>query len=459
MNWGRKRKPNPERRVPPAHYERDAGTESWVDGSSVVIPAITLPSMPSVRAVGDDETPTMLSQYTPRQRTAARPLSTLGPQFGLPPLDEDTLLPIPEPPVRPQSASGRKHALAAGARLDATSGATRAQVVVIRTDPPKAATSHGAWAALGAALGHSAKWRVMTLSAGVAVILLFSVVASIVGGIRSPAQLSQAAWHAFADLAPYKGPAAAAAAPESLDARHYIDKYGFDQPGAPTGLSGDERDRLAVMLPAATKATAAFDARYNKSIEPQLVVFWTHAEGIRGRINYSNCANQNPDGGYFQVIQNCNQASFWQLGYGNQFSVIYVLKNAFTDLYGDPNDRQAVARVGQWVLDFDRKIGTTPPCGGYSCTFPAKTIDEIMQGIDMRTGIVAESNWWASVLSRDPLINCYMIAHALTFFSHKATANWVGCYYREPCWQRISDRLGDILVAWPDLLAASGVKK
>ena len=131
------------------------------------------------------------------------------------------------------------------------------------------------------------------------------------------------------------------------------------------------------------------------------LVFWTHAEGIRGRINYSNCANQVPSGGYFQVIQNCNRANFWQLGYGNQFSVIYVLKNAFTDLYGDPNDKQAVARVGQAVLDFDRKMGTTPQCGGYSCTFPAKTIDEIMDGIDMRTGVVAEGNWWAAVLYLD----------------------------------------------------------
>jgi len=299
----------------------------------------------------------------------------------------------------------------------------------------------------------------MTFGAGVAILLLFSLVATIVGGVRSPAQFSQAAWKAFADLAPYSGPVAAAAAPESLDANHYIKKYGFDRPNAPTAIGSEERARLAVMVPAAIKATAAYDARYKKSIEPQLVVFWTHAEGIRGRINYSNCANQNPPGGYFKVIQNCNQANFWQLGYGNQFSVIYVLKNAFKDLYGDPNDRQTIARVGQAVLDFDRKMGTTPACGGYSCTYPAKTIDEIMEGIDMRTGVVAEGNWWAAVLSRDPLINCYMIAHALTFFNHNATKGWRGCYYQEPCWQRISDRLGDILAAWPDLYAAAGLKK
>ena len=89
MQWGRKKKPKGEQSAPP-HDQQD-----WVDGSSVVIPAITLPSMPSVRAVDPGETPTSLSQFTPRQRTTARPLSTLGSQSGLPPLDEQTLLPVP----------------------------------------------------------------------------------------------------------------------------------------------------------------------------------------------------------------------------------------------------------------------------------------------------------------------------------------------------------------------------
>jgi len=457
MNSGRKLKPNPQQSEPSENAHGEAAPGNWSAGSSVVIPAITLPSMPSMRAVHQsEETATGLADFAPRQRTTARPLSSLGPQFGLPPLDETTLLPVPEPSAPPQRLPLQQRPPATGKSLRASSGATDARVVVIGASAPKP-TAHGAWAVVGAALGHGGRRRAVTLVAGLTVLVLFSLVAGVIGAMRSPKQLSQFAWQAFANLAPYTAPVAAAA-PESLDAKHYMDKYGFDGPNAPTAIGGDERARLAVMLPAAIKATGAFDARYKKSIEPQLVVFWTHAEGIRGRINYSNCANQN-SGGYFQVIQNCDHASFWQLGYGNQFSVIYVLKNAFTDLYGDPTDRQAVARVGQGVLDFDRAMGTTPPCGGYSCAFPGKTIDEIMAGIDMRTGVVAEGNWWASVLSRDPLINCYMIAHALTFFSHKATANWVGCYYQEPCWQRISDRLGDVLAAWPDLLAAAGLKK
>jgi hypothetical protein len=270
------------------------------------------------------------------------------------------------------------------------------------------------------------------------------------------------AWRALAGAAPanslvVSGPITA---PANYDAKHYIQKYGFFQPGPATAISADESARLVQMLPAAIRAAAAYDKRYSKSIEPQMLLFWTHAEGIRGHINYSNCANEGtrPGTSYLTDIENCDHAGFWQLGYGNQFGVIYVLRNAFIDLFGDPNDTQLVAKVGQWVLDFDKQVGTTPPCGGYSCTFPAKTIDQILSGVNLRTGVVAEGNWWASVLSRDPAINSYMIAHALTYFSHEATRNWVGCYYAAPCWQRNSDRLGDVLAAWPDLLKAAGIQ-
>lgn len=288
-------------------------------------------------------------------------------------------------------------------------------------------------------------------------LILTGVLANTTGLLSNAGLLSSGQWIALAN---FGGPAPTASprpAPDSTDPAHYVAKYGFDFPVNPTAIGSAEFNRLAFMLPFAYKATAAYDQRYRQSIEPQMLVWWTHAEGIRGRINYSNCANYAPLAGYnyFNNIQNCPHASFWQLGYGNQFSVIYVLKNAFRDMYGDPNDTQLVQKVGQWVLDYDRSQGTVPACGGYSCTFPARTIDSIMSGIDTTTGVQTADNWWASVLSRDPAINCYMIAHALTYFNHEATRRWIGCYYAEPCWGNESNRLGDILSAWPALRRAA----
>lgn len=244
-------------------------------------------------------------------------------------------------------------------------------------------------------------------------------------------------------------------APSITDPAHYVKKYGFDAPALNGSISAAERQRLADMLPFALAATARWDARYGDSLEPQMLLYWTHAEGISARVNYSNCANEYPSLGYFKYIANCDTPSFWQLGYGNQFSVISILKTAFTDMRGDPNDPQAVQHVGQAVLDWDRKQGTVPACGGYSCTFPAITIDQLMAGVSLTHMTV--NDWWASVLSRDPAINCYMLARALVWFSHDATRRWVGCYYAEPCWTYESNRLGDILASWDSLRKAARV--
>ncbi|HEX6817008.1 MAG TPA: hypothetical protein VF120_01430 [Ktedonobacterales bacterium] len=310
--------------------------------------------------------------------------------------------------------------------------------------------------ASGKAAGYIRAHRPLLVAVTILAVLSATLVT--VSGAGFVGQWSNRAWSALAGA----GPAPTATpipAPDVADAGHYVNKYGFDWPTGAQALPDDERQRMVFMLPYAYRATSAYDNRYHASIEPEMIVWWTHAEGIGARINYSNCANHSPRPGtnYFSNIENCPQANFWQLGYGNQFSVIYVLKNAFTDLYGNTNDPRLVQKVGQWVLDFDAKQGTVPACGGYSCTFPAMTIDQIMSGVDQTTGVVNANNWWASVLSRDPAINCYMIAHALTFFNHEATRNWVGCYYYEPCWGYESNRLGDILAAWPSLRTAAGL--
>ncbi|HEX9057034.1 MAG TPA: hypothetical protein VF818_05825 [Ktedonobacterales bacterium] len=243
--------------------------------------------------------------------------------------------------------------------------------------------------------------------------------------------------------------------PSYTDARHYVDKYGFDWPAPGGSLWAGEKERMATMMPFAIAATARWDSRHGDKLEPQMLLFWTHAEGISARVSYSNCANESPPPGttYFTHIANCGDPSFWQLGYGNQFSVIDVLKTAFIDMRGNPDDPQLVQRVGQAVLDWDRKQGTTPACGGYSCTFPAMTIDQIMAGVSLSHPTT--NDWWASVLSRDPAINCYMLADALVWFSHNETRNWIGCYYAEPCWTYESNRLGDVLANWNALLAAA----
>jgi|GEM_PF-1133127 flagellar motor protein MotB len=290
------------------------------------------------------------------------------------------------------------------------------------------------------------------------IVVLTSTLVAISSTTQTLSFLNSTAWQALSGKHDPPTPTPIPA-PDITNAGHYVAKYGFDWPASPQPIPSDEYQRMVFMLPFAYRATAAYDRRYHNSIEPEMIVWWTHAEGIGARINYSNCANRGTRAGtnYFTDIENCPVSNFWQLGYGNQFSVIYVLKNAFTDLYGDPNNTALVQKVGQWVLNFDRQQGTVPTCGGYSCTFPAMTIDQIMSGIDETSGVLTADNWWASVLSRDPAINCYMIAHALSFFNHAATLNWVGCYYYEPCWGYESNRLGDVLSAWPSLRKAANM--
>ncbi len=122
-------------------------------------------------------------------------------------------------------------------------------------------------------------------------------------------------------------------------------------------------------------------------------------------------------------------------------------------MHGDPNDAGLVQQVGQAILNYDSSQHTTPACGGYSCTFPTMTIDQIMADVHYTSSDDKEtiSNWWASVLSRDPGINSYMDAQGLSSFSHAQTKGWIGCYYQEPCWQHISDSLWQILENWQAL--------
>jgi hypothetical protein len=292
---------------------------------------------------------------------------------------------------------------------------------------------------------------------GVLIVLVLGL--ALCGALKSELEPLALAWDfsppPFRQITPQ--PTAVPPLPPGLDTtdmKHYMDKYGFDAPGNLGGLSAAEQQRLRKMLAYALAATARYDARYQEDVEPQLLLWWTHAEGIGARINYSNCANEAPpSGSYFVSIMNCDHPDFWQLGYGIQFSNIWVLKEAFTAMHGNPDDATLVQHIGQAVLNYDRSQGTIPKCGGYSCMFPAMTIDQMMADVHWHASDHQEttSNWWAAVLSRDPGINAYMLALALRNFSHEQTRTWVGCYYAEPCWQRLSDALGQILNAWKAL--------
>lgn len=444
-----------------ARWEEDAARGG---SDSAVIPVITLPALPTRESVRRRAT----------QRTAAASLRVASwgpPVTSWPSNDEEAAAGADDAPQADFVADGAHDLPDTGPRLpDRTAARPRGLSRMLIPGRPWTRHVERRLALLTGEAETSAAWRKQGLVVAralarrrgllglMALVLMATTILVNTAGSGTSATWTVTAWRVLSGAGPAPTPMPPPA-PDSTAAGHYVAKYGFDWPRNPQPIPSGEFQRLATMLPYAYKATAMFDRRYGASIEPQLVVWWTHAEGIGARINFSNCANYGtrPGTNYFTDIENCPHASFWQLGYGNQFSMIYVLKNAFTDLYGNPNDTQVVQRVGQAVLNYDQQQGTVPPCGGYACTFPALTIDQIMAGVNETTGVVTADNWWASVLSRDPAINSYMIAQALTFFSHAATANWVGCYYAEPCWGNESDRLGDILSAWPALRAAAGL--
>jgi hypothetical protein len=423
-------------------YEDDERDEPGdIRRATVVVPAITLPSMPSVSAVRRPP----VEEYPQSSRAPHAP-----PQRALIRDAREQSLETSDPRRRQQAmvATGKKPKVPDGVDVVLVPGGGSQRRMRQRM--------RGIGQRMAGPL-HTVRRHRKALTVFALVIMLATVVANTTGLLSTVGVFSENQWTALAN---FGGPAPTATprpAPDITDASHYVAKYGFDFPGTPRSIPSAEWSRLVYMMPFAYKATAAYDRRYHENIEPEMLVWWTHAEGITGHINYSNCANNPPRSGYsyFSNIENCPHASFWQLGYGNQFSVIYVLKNAFTDLYGDPNDAELVQKVGQWVLNFDRKQGTYPVCGGYSCNFPARTINSIMSGINTTLGVETADNWWASVLSRDPAINCYMITHALTYFNHDATKSWHGNYYYEPYWGYESNKLGDILAAWPALRRAA----
>ncbi len=228
-----------------------------------------------------------------------------------------------------------------------------------------------------------------------------------------------------------------------IDMNHYIQKFGFYTPTATYTIPPAEFKRLQVVATNATSAADKFNSSFNTTVEPELIVWWTYAEGIGGQASFSNCNDK------YYATANCYGPASWQLGYGIQFSAIGLLKKAFTDMHGNPNNAVLVQQIGQSVLNYDLSQHTQPVCGGYSCTFPTMTVDQIMNGVN--TSHETTNNWWASVLSRDPAINSYINADALQIanFNRQKAWGW-GSYYKTH-WQEYSNDLWAILKNWETL--------
>lgn len=224
-----------------------------------------------------------------------------------------------------------------------------------------------------------------------------------------------------------------------LDMGHYVAKFGFYNPTSTYKISNNTFSALKNMMPYAFTGADKFNQRYRTTVEPELIVWWSYAEGIGGRVTFSNCHDS------VYSITNCSTPSNWQLGYGIQFSAVKgILVNAFTDTHGNPNDTNLVRSVGQNVLNIDKNNGSN--CG---CSFPSLTVGQIASGISY--GGAVQDNFWASILSRDPAINAYINAEALqiSWFNRQLAWGW-GSYYKNN-WQLYSNYLATILNNWISL--------
>ncbi len=289
-----------------------------------------------------------------------------------------------------------------------------------------------------------------------ALILEMAAVMALGGGVARASSADPASPDAATDTftGHWTQPASTSDVPPAVESTAlsvYAGQYGFFAPKAPVTIASDEMARLAVLVPYARVAAARVNSRYVAALQPEMVLWWTHADGIHAHVNYSNCANEQDQ--YFSHLHNCDKPWFWQLGaVADQFSYVVYLRSAVEDMYGPgaADNATLVQRLGQQVLDFDRHVGTTPTCGGYPCTFPTTTISALLQNVSLKAQ--TDANWYAAALMRDPGIGSWMTARALRNFSHAQTRDWVGCYYAASCWQRLSDRMGDILNAWPTLV-------
>lgn len=250
-------------------------------------------------------------------------------------------------------------------------------------------------------------------------------------------------------------PAQAWAAYSPPSSSFYKSQYGFYGRTTSTWYANGIKDNLASHTDAFLKEKAlAIRFAPQHGIDPVLPVWWTYAEtnspGNRYySYGYSNCEGA-PDSQKYRIDRNCESPQFggWQIGFGQQFAAIghwHLLYDAFTAVYGNPNDSYKVRRVGQRVLNKS----------GIDKTFPRWTIDTIVARSNIR--YMVADNYWAYTIMRDPAISMYMLSTQLYWdvqggrdkgqLFRDVAFSW-DYYYYSRHWQRLSNLLYDVIHLW-----------
>ncbi|MBI2022341.1 hypothetical protein HYS97_00615 [Candidatus Daviesbacteria bacterium] len=190
-------------------------------------------------------------------------------------------------------------------------------------------------------------------------------------------------------------------------------------------------------------------------VDPVLAVWWVFYEtGNPNSYNWSNCADTVKG----NVDYNCpsTDSGKWQLGYGQQFATYRSDPNdpkkgllaAFSDIYGDVNNKVKTKEVGQDVLN----------SAGQTRTFPDKSIQELVNEWVQYDD--PDARYWMSVLMRDPDISMYLLSSALAGYDSQnpilkdRAAGW-SSYYKSS-WQATSNLMNDVIIAWNSTPCVAG---
>jgi murein DD-endopeptidase MepM/ murein hydrolase activator NlpD len=231
------------------------------------------------------------------------------------------------------------------------------------------------------------------------------------------------------------------------DMAEFQQKYGFPAPnGVGTVDISQYSANFAILRDLAAKYASTIP------IEPEMIVWWSLAETAPpyDSYSYSNCMDQTRE-----VDLNCPDPSSgrWQIGYGQQFAVFSLLKEAYTITHGTDTSAAAVQKIGQAVLQK----------AGISKTFPNYSLDRIIAGLSSSS--MTDMNYWGYTLMRDPALSMWLLGKALSWDTGAAASRgmtlrelsctWTPYYCNEAVWQRYANIMNDVLLNWG--IAGSGI--